>query len=153
MATYYLDSSAVVKRYAAETGSAWVSALCDPASGNTIVISQAALVEVVAALCRKGVQGASGKPDRDRAIGLFRKDANESYGQQRVTKSIYMHAGDLCQRHNLRAYDAIQLACALALRDKLAPLGVAPVFVCADKNLLSCAWTEGLSVDDPNAHP
>ena len=30
MAVYFCDSSAVVKRYVRETGSAWIATLCDP---------------------------------------------------------------------------------------------------------------------------
>ena len=34
MAAYYLDSSALAKRYVAETGSAWVTDLMNPLTGN-----------------------------------------------------------------------------------------------------------------------
>jgi hypothetical protein len=34
MAVYFFDSSALVKRYIAETGSGWVSGLTDPTAGN-----------------------------------------------------------------------------------------------------------------------
>jgi len=45
MATYFLDTSAVVKRYVpAEQGHAWIVALCDPAQGHILYISQAAFV-------------------------------------------------------------------------------------------------------------
>ena len=53
MTLYFLDTSALVKRYVTELGSNWVMAQCQPKAGNTIVISQAALVEAVAAFCRK----------------------------------------------------------------------------------------------------
>jgi predicted nucleic acid-binding protein len=36
MAAFFLDSSAAVKRYATEAGSAWVSNLFDPATGATL---------------------------------------------------------------------------------------------------------------------
>ncbi len=36
MTTYYADSSALVKRYVTEMGSAWVKTLCDPAAGHVI---------------------------------------------------------------------------------------------------------------------
>lgn len=154
MATFFLDSSAIVKRYALESGSTWVTPLCDPFAGNTIVMSQAALVEVVGALCRKAVRGDISAMDRDRGIASFRSDATGSYAIQRVTSKIYRHGGDLCRTHDgLRAYDAIQLACALALRDQLAPLGIAPIFVSADARLLVFASREGLMTDDPNNHP
>ena len=43
MGTYFLDTSAIVKRYIpAEQGYAWVAALCHPAQGHKLFISQAA---------------------------------------------------------------------------------------------------------------
>ena len=153
MATYFLDTSALVKRYATEAGSAWVSALCDPRAGNVIVISQAALVETVAALCRKAYYGAISSVERDRAIGVFRHDARKSYDRERVTTAISVRAGDLCRTYNLRAYDAVQLACALTLRDRLAPLGIVPTFVTADVGLLGYAASEGLPGENPDTFP
>jgi hypothetical protein len=65
----------------------------------------------------------------------------------------YTFAGDLCRIHRLRAYDAVQLACALTVLGKPAALGIAPPFVTADMLLLNVASLEGLSTDDPNTHP
>jgi predicted nucleic acid-binding protein len=36
MAAYVLDTSAVVKRYIMETGTAWVRSIADPAASNLI---------------------------------------------------------------------------------------------------------------------
>jgi predicted nucleic acid-binding protein len=47
------DSSAIVKRYFQEPGHEWIEMLHDPAQGNGLYIAQAALVEVVASICRK----------------------------------------------------------------------------------------------------
>lgn len=49
MAVYFVDSSALVKRYINETGSNWVLSLCNPASNNDIVIAAIAGVEIIAA--------------------------------------------------------------------------------------------------------
>ena len=69
----------------------------------------------------------------------------------RVTSTIYTYAGDLCRLHRLRAYDAVQLACALVIRNKLAVLGIqAPTFVSADAELLNIANIEGLSIENPS---
>lgn len=48
MAHYYLDSSALVKRYAAERGTAWIENLCEAAGGHAIYLVR--------------VSGASGLP-------------------------------------------------------------------------------------------
>src|SRR5438270_11459436 len=53
MAAYFLDSSALVKRYAAETGTAWVKGLIDPAAGTLVLVARITGVETVAALARK----------------------------------------------------------------------------------------------------
>ncbi|HEV2237768.1 MAG TPA: type II toxin-antitoxin system VapC family toxin [Ktedonobacterales bacterium] len=153
MAVYFLDTSAVVKRYVAETGSAWVTSLCDPATGHIIVISQATLVEAVAAICRKARLGTISQQDRDGLINAFRRDARRSYSLERVTSTVYSRAGDLCRTHPLRAYDAVQLACALALASKTTSFGVPAIFVCADTNLIGIAATEGLATDNPEGHP
>lgn len=39
MAVYFLDSSALVKRYITEAGSAWVLRLFDPALNNEVFIA------------------------------------------------------------------------------------------------------------------
>jgi hypothetical protein len=53
VAVYYVDSSALVKRYVAERGSAWITGLVDPAAANDIYIVRITTVEVVSALTRR----------------------------------------------------------------------------------------------------
>lgn len=53
MALYFLDSSAIVKQHFQEPGHEWIEALHDPAQDHGLYIAQAALVEVVASICRK----------------------------------------------------------------------------------------------------
>jgi predicted nucleic acid-binding protein len=52
-----------------------------------------------------------------------------------VERTLYTRAADLCCSHSLRAYDAVQLACALMARAGVTP----PIFVCADIVLLDIA--------------
>ncbi|MEG5035356.1 hypothetical protein [Microcoleus sp. AT3-D2] len=53
MTIYFVDSSALVKRYINEIGSAWVLSLCDPALNNDILIAAITSVEIVASITRK----------------------------------------------------------------------------------------------------
>lgn len=53
MAVFYLDTSALVKRYASEKGSDWVITLTDPLAGHDIFISRLAGPEMIAAIFRK----------------------------------------------------------------------------------------------------
>jgi uncharacterized protein len=107
----FLDTSAVVKRYITETGSEWVKAQCKQVAENTIILSYTTLVEAVTAFCRKARQQdlsqRISEPDRDRRIKRFRRDVEQRYSLVDVTKEVYIHAGDLCRIHKLRAYDAI----------------------------------------------
>jgi len=154
MALYFLDSSAVVKRYVSEPGHAWIVSLCDPAQNHDVQIAQIASVEVIAALCRKAREAAITPTERDALIADFRNDMVTTYGMRTVTTQVYTHAGDLCRMYRLRSYDAVQLAAVLALRDDALATGVpALIFVCADTDLLSYAASEGLGVENPNAYP
>lgn len=53
----YLDASALVKRYVAETGSSWVIGLCHPPAGNTIATARISKAEAAAAFARKRRSG------------------------------------------------------------------------------------------------
>lgn len=157
MGTYFLDTSAIVKRYVTEPGSDWVMEHCQPKVQHAIIISQAALVETVATFCRKArAQNLSeriSEADREKNILLFRQDVKRQYTVVRVTSVIYAHAGDLCRFHKLRAYDAVQLACVLKVHMAFATLGIpAPIFVSADADLLNIAYAEGLRIDNPNKY-
>jgi predicted nucleic acid-binding protein len=67
--SYYVDSSALVKRYVEEAGSRWVRALMAPAAGNTFLLARVTGVEVVSALVRH--VPALTAPGLARGIGKF----------------------------------------------------------------------------------
>jgi len=154
MGSYFLDTSAIVKCYFPEVGHSWVQNLCNPAQGHSLYISQAALVEVVTTFCRKARNQKMQSIKRDKLISTFRADCESAYIIEPVTTSIYTAAGDLCRTHSLRAYDAVQLACALNIREKALIDQISPpIFICADNDLVEFACTEGFMSDNPNNHP
>ena len=53
MSYFYLDSSALVKRYLIETGSAWVRSIANPSVGHTILVAAITWVEVAAAFAAR----------------------------------------------------------------------------------------------------
>lgn len=67
MARYYLDSSALVKRYHQESGSAEVDALFH-AEGNRFLVSRLALVEVHSSFARLVREGVLAKANFDKLI-------------------------------------------------------------------------------------
>ncbi|MEK9137900.1 MAG: type II toxin-antitoxin system VapC family toxin, partial [Bacteroidota bacterium] len=113
MADYYMDSSALVKRYISETGSAWVSDLFDPVLNNEVFIAAITPVEIVAAITRRARGGTVTPADATAACNLFRSDLLTSYQIVELTNSLITHAMTIAETHGLRGYDAVQLAAAL----------------------------------------
>ena len=153
MADYFFDSSALVKTYVAETGTQWVRTLLDD-EHHRIYISQLAEVEVVAALTRRFSIGDLTQQDRDQLAHDARQDC-ASFLAVNVTAEIIEAAIDLTLKHNLRAYDAVQLASALEVRNLLVQNSqntAALTLVSADLELNRASASEGLPVDDPNSH-
>jgi hypothetical protein len=69
---FYLDASAVVKRYLPEIGTTWIRGLTDPAAGHIIVLGDITLVEVAAAIAAKHrASGGISRQERDDALTLF----------------------------------------------------------------------------------
>lgn len=117
MADYFFDSSALVKAYIAETGTNWVRTIIDDEQ-HQIYISQLTELEVVAALTRRFRIGDLTLQERDQAARDVRQDCASYLGVD-VTDEIIESSIDLALRHNLRAYDAAQLASALKVKNVL----------------------------------
>jgi predicted nucleic acid-binding protein len=112
MAHYFLDSSGLVKRYVAETGSGWVQNLCTP--GNAIYISRITGAEVVAAIFRWLRMGDL-RPENAQAVPRrFKGDFERTYRVIEVTAKVVEQGMDL-EARSLRGYDAVQLITALEL--------------------------------------
>jgi hypothetical protein len=154
MATYFLDTSALVKRYVAEVGSAWVTALSDPSAGNVCQIAAATQVELLAALYRRVRIGSLPLVQAQRLEQQFRHELATHFQVIGLNTAIVADAMRLVAALPLRAYDALQLATALYLHTLGQPLGLpAPTFLSSDQSLNQAALSQGLPCDDPNAHP
>ena len=154
MADYYFEGSAIIKRYVSETGSAWVESLVSLTAGNNIFMARITGVEVVAAIARRLRGGSMTQADAGAALTIFQYDFANSYFKVEITPTLLSSAMVMAEKYALRGYDAVQLTAALELRDKLLATGAsAPVFISADIDLNAAAIAEGLTVDNPNAHP
>jgi len=155
MSNFFLDSSAVVKRYQHETGSDWITALLDPVAGHTIILGEITLAEVSAALAAKhrAPKGIT-RQECDQAVALFLGHCDTDYELTAVNRLVIDRAVILTQNHRLRGYDAVQLATALTANAVLTSAGLSPLtFVAADDDLVQAARAEGLAAENPNAHP
>lgn len=111
----YLDTSALVKLYAEESGSDEVREAVKEARATAV--SEICYVEARSALARREREGLS-EQEHDLAAEQLRRDFEEVYVLRPVTGGIVTLAGDLVRRHKLRAYDAVHLATALDLREE-----------------------------------
>ena len=139
MARYFLDSSALVKRYHTEHGTADLDALINT-SGHRFFISRLALVEVQSSLARLVREGSLHeigfrqlvtRLEDDVAAGILTVMALSSRRLEEAAGIL----GTLGLRHNMRTLDVLQLASAQALHVRSRLAG----FVAADKKLLTVA--------------
>jgi predicted nucleic acid-binding protein len=129
----FADSSALVKLYADEDGYQQVRGMAGTA------VAQLARVEVPAALWRKQRMGELSADD----ARLLTADFEADY--------CLDEAARLCASHGLRAYDAVQLSSALAVRRVD---GSCRTFAAFDRPLRTAAATEGFQLLPSNLpHP
>lgn len=145
MASYYFDSSALVKRYVGEVGTVWVRSTTDPAAGHQLFIALVAGAEIVAAIAKRQRAGSLAAADAQSAISVFENHFKAQYGVLATTREVIERAMLLAPQLSLRGYDAVQLATALIVNDELAGMGSAPlVFVSADNDLNDAATQGGV---------
>jgi len=153
MTTYYLDSSALVKRYLWEAGSHWINGLLDRSSQDSFASTELITIEVVCALARAERDNRISLNRRDKLANLFLGEVRALLNSVPVSAYILQNASRIALSHPLRAYDAIHLVTAQELARRLMWSGFsAPIFVSADTQLLQAARTEGLAVENPNDH-
>ncbi len=151
---FYFDTSALVKRYVAETGSVWVTGLCRLSTDNLIATACIAKAEAAAAFARKHRSGDLSQTHYTEVLRDLSHDFAHQYLLVEVDQTLVDRAVELTQRQKLRGYDAVHLAATLTLNDTLTEAQLPPLtFVAADDNLLEAAQSEGLSIRNPNHLP
>ena len=151
MTAYYLDTSALIKRYVSETGSGWIQNLFQPDIGHFFTTSRLTMPEVYSAMARRRREGSVSLADYTVNINAFRNNSITTYRFIELIPAVIDLARQLLERHPLRANDAVQLASALIANNSLTTAGLtALVFLSADDRLNNVATNEGLTVENPN---
>jgi uncharacterized protein len=138
--TTFADSSALVKLYADEAGHEDIRGLV------SVAVAQLARVEVPAALWRKQRMGELSADDARLLTADFEADyfgtdsESPRFSAVAAAGSLLDQAARLCASHGLRAYDAVQLSSALAVRrvDESCT-----AFAAFDRSLRTAAAAEG----------
>lgn len=154
MAIYFIDSSALVKRYISEIGSAWVLGIFDPTLNNEVFIAAITGVEIIAAITRRSRGGSISKTDSHIIRKQFNWSLRKEYQIVEITEYIINSGMALSETYGLRGYDAIQLAAGRAVNTLCIANGLPPItFVSADNELNAAVVSEGLMIENPNSHP
>ncbi len=154
MTTYYLDTSALIKRYIDELGSDWLRATLGTQPLPTIIVVHLVIVEVTSALTRRVRESTLTLANYTRVQDAFRSDCLHEYEIVIAVGDIIDQANLLLERYPLRAYDAVHLATAVVANHQLLANNLTPLtFLSADDRLNDAAYAEGLMMDNPNHHP
>jgi predicted nucleic acid-binding protein len=97
VALYYLDTSALVKRYVVESGTSWVTTITDAGSGNEIWTARLAGPELIAALFRKVRTREIRLRAAQRAGNRFRLEWQRNYLVVELTSALADAAMDLAE--------------------------------------------------------
>lgn len=136
----YFDTSALAKRYIAETDSDAVIELWNKAS--LIVSSQLLYAEMIAMFARKRREQPRTADTIDLMQQAFRADF-ATLVRIAVDDDVHRRVDTLLGRHPLRGADAVHLASGVLVLDVLQEK---VTFACADAKLVDAARAEGLLI-------
>lgn len=117
MADFFLDTSALAKRYVKETGTVWLTQLTDPGSGHEHWIAPITVVELVAALYRRVRMGTMAPAAAALAAQTFQTEFPTRFHTVELTEALLGRALALVPAHFLRGFDALQLATCLEIHE------------------------------------
>lgn len=154
MSAYFFDSSAFVKRFAREKGTAFVFSLLRPSNNHPIYFARFTEVEVCSALARRAKDNRLTSSQFRKGLNRLRRDFAERFVIVSIDESTIRLALVLSEKYALRGYDAIQLATALEANEKRLQRGLSSlIIVSADLELNTASQAEGLQVENPNNYP
>ena len=146
---YYLDSSAIAKRYRTEKGSEVVSALFAHLENEELAItSQFASVEVEALAARALKARLLNRRSYGVMLRLFAGDLERSVLTIPVSSSLVSDAAQIARSLAVRAGDAIHLATAVRVQQIIA---LKVILVASDRELLLAAESVGFTTFNPES--
>ncbi len=154
MPAYFFDSSALVKRFAQERGSAFLLSLLRPSARNRLYAARITEVEVCAALARRQKGNTINASQAAKGLRRLRHDLPRRFTQVAINEEVIIEASRLAEAYALRGYDAVQLAAAVKANNERILNGLSPlIIVSADTELNDAARTEGFNIENPDDHP
>ncbi len=153
MNSFYLDASALVKRYVLEKGSPHVHAILDGVPHNRIFLLNVGAGEVVSILVRKRNAGSISTASFGQAYVDFEAEVLRAADirKQSVSNRLALSSFPLIVAHSINSTDAIMLRSAFVIARKLRAGGDDLVLVASDQRLLRAAQAEGLITFNPES--
>ena len=142
MALYYVDTSALVKRYHLEQGSDRIDRLFADANAG-LVMAGFALTELTSALDRKCQEGLLTGEGLTQVLAVVARDVLAEFWLVELDRAHVRLSQSLILSHHLRTLDALHLAVIVSIKD------LHPVLVSADARLLQAAGKEGIELLNP----
>lgn len=145
---WFVDTSALVKRYIREAGSDWFRR---EIISHDVLVSRLTPIELAAALSRRLREGSISRfvfYQARRALLTHLSEAK--YSTVDLSQRVVNESLRLTFSQSLRAYDAVQLATALVAASSLDRSKF--VFVTADEKLAQYSRANGLPTENPAFH-
>jgi len=149
--SFYMDASALAKRYLPETGSGLLDEVLDHVAGRRIYLLNVGAGEVISILVRRKNAGEISAADfTDLLVDFYSEIVHRATVRKiPITNRLAITAFPLIVTHLINSTDAIALKSALAIADKLRLRGDDLVLVASDQRLLRAAQAEGLATFNP----
>lgn len=113
MPVFYLDTSALVKRYRTEQGTEIVQQLFDnPSPEDRFFISFFSIIELTSGILRLAKGGQLSQDTANQILARFWRDVQKLFRLWPLNDDIAVDAVTVVEEHRLRSADAIHLATA-----------------------------------------
>lgn len=143
---YFLDSSALVKRYIHEDATPWIRSITDPRKGNLIIISSITLREIIHALLNCQRNGSISLAQVKKVLHALNYHLDTQYQIVELDQMLVDTEISLARTYLLNINGAIQLASVLRIKEAFDMAAIPLFFVSVDEQLLAAARNEGLQI-------
>ncbi len=148
---FYVDPSALSKRYHSEDGSEIVDELFDnliPNNPKRIFISIWGISETISVLNRKKNEKDIVEGDFRKILSSFLNEVNK-FSIESVTDNLVISSFAFILKYNINSADALHMCSLTEIRNIAKNFGNDVILVASDKRLVNACKHEGINVIDP----
>lgn len=149
MTVFYLDTSALVKRYKTEDGSEAIDHLYEELPmGSHLATSFLSVLEFVSAIRRLLKANSISNDEFEDIVSTFSHEL-EPFLIRTIDDKTVADAIMYVVKHALKSADSIQLATVIELREMMKEIGENVISICDDEELVSAGRKENLDTLNP----